>query len=343
MKNKVFIMFIILVASLTSCENNDWEFDNYEYQSVYFAYQYPVRTLTLGEDIFDTSLDNEHKSRILATLGGVYNNDTDVTIEFSIDNSLVSGLLFGSGENPIVPMPSGYYNLASDKMIIPKGEIVGGVEVEFTDAFFADPLAIQRNYVIPIRMNNVINADTILSGKALVSDPKRGISDNWSVQPKDFIFYAVKYVNPWHGIYLRRGVDEITGNNGNTSLDQVISRHKDYVESDEVFNVDTQSLTKSEMRVVFKDSNGININCDLILTFDNDGNCVVSTNSSDFTATGTGKFVKKGEKNSWGSKDRDALYLDYEINLQEMHITTKDTLVLRNRGIAAEVFSPAVQ
>ncbi|PKQ43582.1 DUF5627 domain-containing protein [Confluentibacter flavum] len=343
MKNKVFIMFIILLVSLTSCENNDWEFDDYEFQSVYFAYQYPVRTLTLGEDIFDTSLDNEHKSRILATLGGVYQNDNDVTIGFSVDNSLVSGLLFGAGENPIVPMPSNYYNLASDKMIIPKGEIIGGVEVEFTDAFFADPLATQTNYVIPIRMNNVVNADTILSGQALVSNPKRGISENWSIQPKDFIFYAVKYVNPWHGIYLRRGEDEITGKNGNTSLDEVITRHEDYVEYDEVFNVNTQSLTKSGMQVVFKDANGVNINCDLILTFDNDGNCVVSTNSTDFTATGNGKFVTDGEKNSWGSKDRDALYLDYEIDLEEMHITTKDTLVLRNRGVIAETFSPVVQ
>ncbi len=343
MKNKVFIMFIIILVSLTSCSNGDSEFNDYEYQSVYFAYQYPVRTLTLGEDIFDTSLDNEHKSRIMATLAGVYDNNKDVTIDFSVDNSLVSGFLFGSGENPIVPMPDNYYNLASNQMVIPKGEIMGGVEVQFTDEFFNDPLAKQRNYVIPIRMNSVVNADTILSGKALVSNPKRGIAGDWSIQPKDYIFYAVKYINPWQGYYLRRGEDVITGNNGNTSLDKVITRHEAYVEKDEVFSLNTQSLTKSGMRVVFKDDNGVNINCDLILTFDNDGNCTVSTNSTDFTATGNGKFVKDGEKNSWGSKDRDALYLDYEINLQEINVKTKDTLVLRNRGVSIETFSPEVQ
>ena len=343
MNNKVYIMFVILLMSLTSCENQEWEFDDHAYQSVYFAYQYPVRTITLGEDIYDTTLDNEHKTKIMATLAGVYNNDKDVTIDFSVDNSLVSGLLFESGDNPIVPMPDNYYNLSSNKMVIPEGEIMGGVEVEFTDAFFEDPLATQRNYVIPIRMNNVVNADTILSGEALVDNPKRGYSEDWSIQPKDFIFYAVKYVNPWHGIYLRRGEDIITGNNGNTSLDETITRHEEYVEYDEVFNVNTQSLTKSGMRVVFKDENGININYDLILTFDDEGNCTVSTDSEDFTASGNGKFVKDGEKNSWGSKDRDALYLDYEINLEAMHVVTKDTLVLRNRGVTAETFSPTIQ
>lgn len=343
MKNKVYIMFILLLSALTSCENQDWEFDDYEYQSVYFAYQYPVRTITLGEDIFDTSLDNEHKTKIMATIGGLYENDRDVTIDFSVDNSMVSGFLFGDGDNAIMPMPANYYNLASNQMVIPKGEIMGGVEVQFTEAFFADPLAISRNYVIPVRMNSVVNADTILSGQALVDNPKRGVGGDWSVQPKDFIFYAVKYVNPWHGVYLRRGQDIITGNNGNTALDQTITRHEEYVEYDEVFNINTHSLTDSKMQVVFKDEQGQNIYCDLILNFDDEGNCSISTDSQDFTVTGNGKFVKDGEKNSWGSKDRDALYLDYQIDLDEMKVATKDTLVLRNRGVTAETFSPVMQ
>lgn len=336
-------MFMIIIVSLISCDNQDSEFDDFEYQTVYFAYQYPVRTLTLGEDVFDTSLDNEYKSEILATLGGVYNNSKDVSIDFAVDNSLVSGLLFENAGNQIIPMPSNYYNLASNKMIIPKGQIIGGVEVQFTDAFFADPLAIKRHYVIPIRMNNVVNADSILSGKALASNPKRGISGDWSVQPKDFIFYAVKYVNPLHGFYLRRGKDIIKGNNGNTALDKEIIRHEEYVESDEVFKVDTHSLTTSGFQVIHKDLNGVNIYYDLILTFDADGNCTVSTQSSNFTASGSGKFVKDGEKKSWGNKDRDAIYLNYEINIDEMNIKTTDTLVLRNRGVALETFSPVLQ
>ena len=39
------------------CKNDDWSFPDYDHSAVYFAYQYPVRTIVLGEDNnFDTSL-----------------------------------------------------------------------------------------------------------------------------------------------------------------------------------------------------------------------------------------------------------------------------------------------
>ena len=162
-------------------------------------------------------------------------------------------------------------------------------------------------------MTNVVNADTILSGKALVANPNRAIAGDWAITPKDFIFYAIKYINPWDGFYLRRGKDVIVGKNGNTSLNKTITRHKTYVESDEVFKINTLSLNNIDFPIVYKDAGGNNINCKLILSFDGTGNCTVSSSSpGTYTASGTGKFVKKGEKNSWGSKDRDALYLSIQ-------------------------------
>lgn len=343
MKNKIFLLFAVVLFGLTSCTNQDTDFDNFEYQSVYFAYQYPIRTITLGEDIFDTTLDNQHKCKIMGTLGGVYSNDSDITIDIAVANSLTSGLLFNVGDDEIVAMPSNYYTLASDKIVIPKGQITGGVEVQLTDAFFADPNAIKKTYVIPLEMKNVTNADTILSGKALVSNPRKAISSDWSVAPKDYIFYAIKYVNPWHGFYLRRGKDVVTGTNGNTALDRVVTRHNQYVEYDEVSKINTMSLKGIDFPVTFKDENGLNVNFNLILTFDDDNNCVITANNSSYTATGTGKFIKKGEKNSWGNKDRDALYLDYKVNFQNFNLATKDTLVLRDRGVTTGTFSPVLK
>ncbi|MXO06730.1 DUF5627 domain-containing protein [Flavobacterium sp. HBTb2-11-1] len=345
MKNKIFLMAAVLFGLFTaSCTNDDQNFDDYEYSAVYFAYQFPVRTITLGEDIFDTSLDNQHKCKIMGTVGGVYENNKEVTIDVSVANALTSNLLFNSGGDQIVAMPANYYTLLSNKIVIPKGQISGGVEVQLTDAFFADPLAIKKTYVIPLQMTKVVNADSILSGKALVANPLRPIASDWSVAPKDYVFYAIKYVNPWDGFYLRRGKDTFVGNNGNTALNRVVTRHNQYVEKDQVNRINTLSMKTIDFPVTIKDNTGANINFNLVLTFDDNNGCTISgNNSTQFTATGTGKFVKRGEKNSWGSKDRDALYLDYKVNFQDFTLTTQDTLVLRDRGVTAELFTPVAK
>jgi len=345
MKKTTLLTFLILSAALlTSCENGAWNYPDYKYKAVYFAYQYPVRTIVLGKSQFDNTLDKEHQFKIMATTAGVYNNDKDIMVDFEVDPSLVEGFLFNTGGDEIKPMPDNYYNLLSDQMIIPKGELAGGVTVQLTDAFFDDPNALKKTYVIPIKMTSVVHADTILSGKPkpTVSNPRRGAGPDWEVAPKDFIFYAVKYINPWEGFYLRRGKDVITRNGGNS---ETIVRHAEYVVDDQVVELNTLSLSEAAFPVVFKDNQGQNTTVTLILEFDDQGNITISDNSGDYTATGSGKFVKDGAKDSWGGEDRNLITLDYQVDwsLLQMHVETSDTLVLRNRGVAKETFSPVLQ
>lgn len=315
-------MSLVLLSVLSSCKNQEMEFPDYDMQSVYFAYQTPIRTITLGEDIFDTSLDNQHKLQIMATLGGVYENKKEVTIGISVDNSKAQGLSFAAPLSGIIrAMPANYYTLASNKIVIPKGKIIGGVEVQLTDAYFADPLSANTTYVIPLTMTNVVNADSILSNKK-------------------YTLYAVKYINPWTGFYLRRGKDVFVGKSGNTTLNGTVVRHMQYVEQDEVNQLNTRALSQATFPVTFKGTGGVNINRTLLLTFDNSGNCTVTAGDGSFTASGTGKFVKRGEKNSWGSQDRDALYLNYQVDLNDRTVTSVDTLVMRDRGVKAETFTP---
>jgi hypothetical protein len=90
----------------------------------------------------------------------------------------------------------------------------------------------------------------------------------------------------------------------------------------------------------FKGADDVNINVNLNLTFDDDNNCSISSASAGISATGTGKFVKRGEKNSWGNADRHALYLSYTIDMTQMSVTSKDTLVMRDRSVKMETFTP---
>lgn len=331
-KNLIYLSLASLLLSFTACESSDNEFPDFDYQTVYFANQYALRTLELGEDMYvDNSIDNEHKVVINAAWGGGYTNRENVVIDYVVDESLCDGLYFKDTDIPLTPMPANYYTLASDQINIPSGSIIGGVEVQLTDAFFADEKSLSNNYVIPLRMTNVVGADSILQGESSVDNPMLTNSGHWTVQPKNFVLYAVKYVNPQHGEYLRRGIDQAVINGVSSQL----VRQEQYVENDEVVYVTTKSLTDNILSLSTEDASGTLFDYEVRLSFADDGTCTVSSTSDDLIVSGTGKFVTDGEKNSLGGKDRDAIYLDYTVDFKSKDMTyaTKDTLVLRTRGV----------
>lgn len=334
-KRTIFFKIAAVILILGSCENRDVEFPDFDYQTVYFANQYPGRTITLGEDDWvDVSLDNEHKAEIKATTGGVYKNKKNIVVNFKIDESLCDNLFFESGV-AVKPMPSTHYKLSSNSnFTIPSGSIMGGVEVQLTDAFFADPLSLGRNYVIPMLMTSMQGADSILCGAPLVAEPDRCIASDWETTPKDFVLYAINYVNPWHGNYLRRGVDQITGAVNKTNV-----RHAMYVENDQLVSINTKSLKEATLPLTIMDNSGVDLPFTLQLNFAENETCTVSGTTASYEVTGTGKYVKKGDK--LGGKDRNVLYLDYTVKFPALDQTyaTKDTLVVRDRGVGPEYFT----
>ena len=491
-----------VLAGLASCHNQEKIFPDYEGGiSAYFAYQMPVRTIVLGEsETFDTSLDNQHKCIIYGTIGGSYKGK-DVVIGIDVDETIAENVYYPDG-TLVKVMPENYYTLSTDKLNY-GGTHMGGVEVTLTDAFFADPDAIKTNYVIPVVMTDIIKgADQIKSGTPLIEGetPIRTNAALWNVQPMDYTLYGIKYVNPWDGSWLRRGVDVVTGQDAGT-----VVRHGQYVENDEVVRLSTVSLDavtisvstnisktiettitsnyalhmvnpaaqdanwktqvwydlaepmKSGKTYTFKckaaaseqydwcsvflqsttvegqqnyahgmsfstdwkevtmtvkpdkeDYNrlcwcfgdkaitlmldditfteeGSDVNlitncnfedqttegwasygqyekigggeggvksetittnevnaktCQVKLTFDASGNCTVSSATEGITASGTGKYVKDGEKLAWGNKDRDGIYLDYTVDFGEKKYAVKDTLVSRSREIKLETYTP---
>ena len=331
-KNILNIAMASMLLGLAACDNQNNEFDDFDYQTVYFANQYATRTVELGEDEFvDNSMDNEHKIKIKAIWGGGYDNRRNVIIDYKVDESLCENLYFKGTNIPVLPMPSSHYKLASKQINIPKGSISDGVEVELTDAFFADEKSLSNNYVIPIVMTDVQGADSILEGKSTIASPRLTKADDWSFQPKNFVLYCVKFVNPWHGEYLRRGVDQATL----AGTSKTIVRHAEHVEKDEVVGISTNGYRKNILSLTAKDENGVSFGYELLLTFDEEGNCTISDESDDIQASGSGKFVIDGEKKSLGGKDRNALYLDYTVDFGNRNIkyATKDTLVLRTRNV----------
>ena len=341
--NKVFLISFVLLSILTAC-NKKTEFPDYKYTTVYFPYQAPVRTLVLGEDMYDNTMDNLHKFTIMATMGGVYENTKDITIATSVDVTLAQNLKFNTanGDN-VIAMPDNYYTLLASpsNILIPSGSTMGGVDVQLTDAFFADPRSVKNTFVIPLKIKSVTNADSILRGLSTLTSPDPRRLSDWTIAPKDYVLYAVKYINPYHGAYLRRGVDNVKGFNGNTLLDTNVVYHNTYVEQDEVDYLFTKSLTQDSMSLNVKNVGNLNKPFQFVLNFDNNGKCTVTAPASAaYTISGTGEFVKKGDM--WGNQQRDVMHLKYKVDFGATIHNLTDTLVLRDRQVKFETFSPTI-
>ena len=353
----------VLSLACASCYNADRDFPDYEGgTTAYFAYQYPVRTLILGNDIYDNSLDNEHKCRIWSTMGGAYGG-RNAKAEIVVDNSLCDNLWFvdegGNAFAQVLPMPSSYYQLASNTISY-NGDPRGYVEVQFTDAFFNDPKAVENTYVIPLVMKSVAGIDHILTGTPRVgTTPSRTNSEYWEVLPKDYVLYCVKYMNPWQAKYIRRGVDNVTEKGATTT---VVRKDMSFVNSDlehykenpvnqndEVCGITTKNMSQAIFPVSFKTS-GASISCKLILTF-NGNQCTVSTDDENVTASGSGEFIPKGTDRAeykdykWGSMNgepvsRDILRLAYNVsfNDRDIQVATNDTMVVQTRESNKKVF-----
>lgn len=332
---------ITFALSAVSCKNGNNEFPDYEGGvTAYFANQYPSRCIVLGEyPDGDNSMDNQHKFMIYATQGGAYES-RDLKIEVMVDESLTENLTFSDG-SPVKAMPQSYYTLESTTFT-KKKDFLFGSAVTLSDAFFADPDAIKNTYVIPIRMLSAHGADQILSGTPINPDgnPAKCDASAWSVLPQDYVLYCVKYINPWHASYCRRGVDEITDAVDGKSTKV---RHEKYVEKDEVVYLSTKFMDQVVFPVstIVPDGSSVKtLTCDMVLTFNGD-NCSISSSTEGMSASGSGKFVKRGDKNSIGNEDCDVIYLDYQVDFGTRQFVTKDTLVVRSREVAPEFnFNP---
>ena len=317
---KMVAALLALMASFTACENGDQAFDDYEGgTTAYFAYQSPVRTIVLGDDEYDTTLDKAHKLKILATFGGSYNG-RNATVNVAVDNSLCDNLTFADG-TPVKAMPKEYYQLSTTAFNF-NGGMQGGTEVQLTDDFFKDPDAVKNTYVIPLVMQNQTGFDRIATGT--LKEGKTGSRTNasiWETAPRDYVMYCVKYQNKYSGWWLT---------NHNTSTDNI--------EKASQVQITTRTLNSSVYTVEFQEGSKI-LKADLLLTFDDKENCTITSLTEGVKATGSGSWADNGI-HSWNNKDRDLMELNAEITFAGgVKKSLNEKLVWWRSGVTSEEFS----
>ena len=317
---KMVAALLALMASFTACENGDQTFDDYEGgTTAYFAYQSPVRTIVLGDDEYDTTLDKAHKLKILATFGGSYNG-RNATVNVAVDNSLCDNLTFADGTQ-VKAMPKEYYQLSTTAFNF-NGGMQGGTEVQLTDDFFKDPDAVKNTYVIPLVMQNQTGFDRIATGT--LKEGKTGSRTNasiWETAPRDYVMYCVKYQNKYSGWWLT---------NHNTSTDNIEKASK--------VQITTRTLNSSVYTVEFQEGSNI-LKADLLLTFDDKENCTITSLTDGVKATGSGSWADNGI-HSWNNKDRDLMELNAEITFAGgVKKNLNEKLVWWRSGVSKEEFS----
>lgn len=328
MNKKILYAFTFLLSGMafTACENGDQEFDDFEGgTTVYFAYQTPVRTIVLGDDEYDTTLDKQHKCQIQATFGGSYNG-SDGSVQIAVDNSLVNNLTFADG-TPVKAMPESYYTLSTTNLAF-NGTFNGKTDVQLTDAFFNDPDAVKNTYVIPVVMTSQSGFDHIFTGT--LKDGATAVRTDasvWDVTPKDYVLYCVKFLNKYSGFWLT---------NGTTSTDNI--------EKAGTVEIKTRGLNQSVYTVsmVGKGADGKDktFTADMLLTFDGSDKCTISSLTDGVTVTGNGSWGDDSEKKSWGDKDRDGMELSYSVDFGGGNKLTKhEKLVWQRSGVKFEEFS----
>jgi len=340
---KIFFLLSI-VALHFSCTNKDIVFDDFAYQTVYFPYQTPVRSIILGDEVEgDNSIDLAHAFSIGASIGGMYANTKDRVLTVALAPELASNITDASG-NPLSLLPTAYYKATFDKIIIPAGSFFGKMRVDLTDAYFADPLSTGLRYVLPVRITDAAG-DSILSGAKInsVVSPDPRVASDWTITPKNYVLFGIKYINPTHGVYLLRGKRTNT-----TAVPQVsVSYSARFLDDNDMTKLTTKSLTENYMPTVGgTNKEASNAKYSMLLTFNkaNKSVTVSQKNASTVVVSGTGKYFSKndtGAEGYNGQKHR-TIYLDYNYVDGASTYHVNDSLVFVDTDMKFEEFAVKV-
>lgn len=310
--NTKWIIISLCVAFFFSCEKYEDFTSDFDYTSVYFAYQNPVRT------VYANNLEIE----VGVVLGGKRMNDKDETVAYRIAPELLTNKSI-VGNNNFIMLPTDYFTLSSpDQFIIPKGEFLGKTKLVLNaDKFLNDPLATSNTYAVPLLITTT-SLDSIIVGEN-------------NATRKDYSIVVIKYVHNLHGVYYHRG--QRTKYDKNT--DSLIDVYRYVTEEQEeefiqnivwdMFTVDNQTLRTNGVGEKTTSSDG---KYAMEITVDSDNNVSITNTSQSLIDN----IVDLG--GSIYNSSKKAFYLNYEYVDDNHRYVMKDTLYFRNNNLKLELW-----
>jgi hypothetical protein len=344
---KKTISIVITGILLSACTNRDIEFDDYDYTTVYFPFQMPIRTLILGdESVGNNAIDLERAFTIGITMGGVYENDKNRVVSVAYAPELAENIINTATGDTLRLLPESYYeadflNEGQINLTIPSGEFSGKTRVQLNDAFFQDALSAQFTYVIPLRITDAVS-DSVLVGEVAsgVSRDTADVraADQWKTLPKDFTLFGIRYINEAHGYYLYRG-QRVNLNTSDTTI---------YSERFLTDNVAALLSTTSLMENIMDHAAGLatDESYRMNLIFDHDSRELVISQVDTTTAdvSGTGVYYSKdeAEAESYNGNRHRTIYLEYIYNDGTDNYQVNDSLVFIDTDVTFEEYTVTI-
>ena len=133
----------------------------------------------------------------------------------------------------------------------------------------------------------------------------------------------MKYQNKYSGYWLTHGTTDTSD-----------------IEHAQAVPVRTKSLNTCSYSVSYQDGDQIYV-AELLLTFDGNDKCTISSLTDGATASGSGSWGDNTEKKAWGDKDRDGLELNYTVDFGGgKTFSTHEKMVWQRSGVTIEEFAP---
>lgn len=290
---KICLALLVIGATFSSCEPYEDFIEDFDYTTVYFATQKPLRTIVSYDEM---------AFKVGVSLGGKRENSVDEFADFEIDADLLNTV---AGADAYTLLPEAYYELSnSSKMTISKGDFIGDVTVTLNrDLFTADPLATQNTYALPLKLTNS-SLDSIGG-----FDPDGTVLD----LPKDYTILVVKYISSYSGVYYHKGIQKEVDGTG------TVITETEYNDADLIKNK-TWTLTTVDINSVKTSGIGTATNNNFVINIDETNNVVsIDTPSSSITnLLGTGTV-----------NDDRSISINYSYTSGGKNYEVEDTLVLR--------------
>lgn len=290
---KKLIVLSIMTMLLSSCYEDYIE--DFDFSSVYFAYQENTRTLIAGEGM---------QIKIGATLAGVMENNRNRAVNFEVDETLLDGTGY-------TLLPAEYYTLSNNQqMVIEKGWHQGSITLTGNFAqITADPDMVaggNPKYAIPLVITSA-EVDSVL-------------------ETKKTAVIALQYENTLYGNYWHGGQLEVKDASGATIGTSTYEMQVDAPEK-EIWKLETLAGNKVLAKGRIPDPAGDPFSVELELSLEGNSVGISSVDGSDLEIVADGGSQFNASK----KLEEREISLNYKFQKDGNWWHVKDQLKFRNR------------